>query len=208
MDQKLIELLVREGALRSKPVIHAFQNIRRSDFVPADSRLQAGEDVPLSIGYDQTISQPSTVAFMLELLDPRSGQSILDVGSGSGWTTALLADIVGHSGEVIAIERIGALREMTEVNVEKYGFVSQGVVKCLEGDGSQGYAPRAPYDRILVSAASPSVPQPLQQQLTIGGKMVIPIGDTIQCLEKTGDDRFRINDYPGFIFVPLIPKIF
>ncbi len=201
---KLISDLITNGYLKSDPIINAFSKIDRIEFVPDGMESQAEVDVALPIGYGQTISQPLTVAFMLELLDPRSGQTILDVGAGSGWTTALLAEIAGKAGKVIAVERINELLEWGKKNVDKYGYVGKGMAKFYLADGSQGFPQEAPFDRILVSASSPDIPQSLKDQLKIGGKMVLPVKSSIFYLEKKNEQEFLQEEFPGFSFVPLI----
>jgi len=144
------------------------------------------------------------VAFMLELLDPQRGQNILDVGSGSGWTTALLSYIVGDEGKVIGVERIKELKAFGEKNVDKFSFVKKGIATFVETDGSLGFPERAPYDRILVSAVSYEVPEALKNQLKVGGKLVMPIRNSIVYLEKKGENDFYKEEFPGFYFVPLV----
>ena len=165
MTEKLVASLVEQGALASSPLIVAFREISREHFVPADLRDLAAADVPLPIGDGQTVSQPSTVAFMLELLGPQAGERVLDVGSGSGWTSALLAHVVGERGKVVALERIPELAEMTRDNLEKLGFIGTGVVAVKSMSGEEGYPEFAPYDRILVSASGKSVPAALKKQM-------------------------------------------
>ncbi|OGI14922.1 MAG: protein-L-isoaspartate O-methyltransferase [Candidatus Moranbacteria bacterium RIFCSPHIGHO2_12_FULL_54_9] len=206
MGSGLVELLIRNGYLKSEPIIRAFNEITRADFVPPEFEQQAEADIPLPIGYGQAISQPTTVAIMFELLDPHPGQRILDVGSGSGWTSALLGNIVGSEGKVAAIELLPELHEMTKRNVEKFGLMSSGIVECVIGDGHQGYAPLQPYDRILVSAAADEVPQALKDQLVVGGKIVIPVHNHLTYLEKRGEKDFYKEEFPGFVFVPLVQK--
>ncbi len=203
---RLTNKLMQDGYLRSMQIIEAFGKIDRIEFVPPEMELQADADIPLPIGYGQTISQPTTVAIMLELLDPQPNQKTLDVGSGSGWTTALLASIVGKKGKIIALEVIDELCRRGEKNVNKFGFVKNGIVEFKNSDGKKGYQEEAPYDRILVSATSESVPKKLQEQLKIGGKMVIPIGNQLVYLEKKTNDNFYKEEYPGFSFVPLTDK--
>jgi protein-L-isoaspartate(D-aspartate) O-methyltransferase len=202
--KKIIDELIREGYLKSHHIIRAFSEIDRTDFVPQELKLEAYRNVALPIGYGQTISQPLTVAFMLELLDPRTGQKILDVGSGSGWTTALLSQIVGERGKVIALERVGELMEFGKNNVEKYSFVKKGTAEFHQADGSAGFPERSPFDRILVSAASQNIPEDLKRQMKIRGKMVIPIKNSIFYIERKSEDDFFQEEYPGFSFVPLI----
>ncbi|MFZ2299748.1 MAG: protein-L-isoaspartate O-methyltransferase [Candidatus Moraniibacteriota bacterium] len=208
MASGLVELLIRNGYLKSEPIIRAFSEITRADFVPSEFERQAEADIPLPIGYGQAISQPTTVAIMLELLDPRPGQRMLDVGSGSGWTSALLGTIAGSMGKVAAIEILPELHEMTKRNVEKFRLISSGIVECVLSDGHHGYAPGAPYDRILVSAAAEEVPQVLKDQLAVGGKIVIPIHNHLTYLEKRGERDFYKEEFPGFVFVPFIQKSF
>lgn len=208
MGSGLVELLIRNGYLKSEPIIRAFNEITRADFVPPEFEQQAEADIPLPIGFGQAISQPTTVAIMFELLDPKPGQKILDIGSGSGWTSALLGNIVGVSGRVAAVELLPELHEMTKCNVEKFGLVTAGVVECVLGDGNLGYEPLKPYDRILVSAAADEVPQALKNQLSVGGKIVIPIHNHLVYLEKRGEDDYYKEEFAGFVFVPLVQKSF
>jgi protein-L-isoaspartate(D-aspartate) O-methyltransferase len=199
----LVNQLIKDGYLKTDAIINAFSDISRIEFVPKELELQAEANVALPIGQGQTISQPLTVALMLELLDPQPGQKILDVGSGSGWTTALLAHIVGKEGKIIALDKIQKLYEMGKKNVEKFKFVSEGIVEFYNQNGINGFSQKAPFDRILVSAEAEKVPQALKDQLKIGGKMVIPIKNGIHYLEKKENDFYE-EDYPGFSFVPLI----
>ena len=165
-------------------------------------------DVALPIGHGQTISQPKTVAIMLELLDPCRGQNILDVGSGSGWTTALLCYIAGHEGKVTAIERIEGLMEWGKGNVSKYkNYVKngeEGIAEFYLADGKKGFPKNAPYDRILVNASAKVIPEDLKSQLKIGGKMVIPVRNNLIYLEKKSENNFYKEEYPGFNFVALM----
>ncbi len=201
---KLVNDLVRKGTLRTSRTVDAFSEISRIEFVPEEFSLQADADVALPIGYWQTISQPSTVALMFELLDPSEGNKILDVGAGSGWSTALFAYIVGETGRVIGIERKEALRKMGEYNVDKFRYIKEGRAKIILGDGSKGFSAEAPYDRILVSATAEMIPEELKKQLKIGGRMVIPVGNNLVYLERKSKDEFLKEEYPGFSFVPLI----
>ncbi len=170
----------------------------------------------LPIGFGQTISQPLVVAFMMELLQIKEGEKILDVGSGSGWTTALLAHLTGEMGKVIALEIVPELRTFGETNVRKYDFVERGIVKFLCQDGSKGCASEAPFDKILASASvqpdqkdlgsQPEIPEDWKSQLKVGGIIVAPVGSVIHSLTKKSDTEFEKTEYPGFVFVPLIEK--
>jgi protein-L-isoaspartate(D-aspartate) O-methyltransferase len=204
---KLVNELIKQGYLKSDLIIDAFSEINRIEFVPRELEKEAEANIALPIGCGQTISQPLTVAFMLELLDPQRGQNILDIGSGSGWTTALLSYIVGRYGKITAIERKEELKKIGEKNVDKYGYLRDGrdgVAEFYVADGTKGFAKNAPYDRILVSASAECVPNALKDQLKVGGKMVIPVYRSIWYLEKKGENKFFKEEYPGFEFVPLI----
>lgn len=203
--EELIKELIDQGYLKSPSIIEAFYKIRRRDFLPPDLKEDEAVNAPLPIGQGQTISQPLTVAFMLELLQPKEGDKILDVGSGSGWQTAMLAQIVGFQGKVFGIERISELKEFGEKNAQKYNLDN---IEFICGDGSQGLPPKAPFDKIIVAAATQEIPQALLDQLKIGGRLVIPIGgrwlQDIILVEKEGEDKYKETRYPGFAFVPLI----
>jgi protein-L-isoaspartate(D-aspartate) O-methyltransferase len=210
--QLLINQLIQQGHLKTNRIIKAFRKINRSDFVLPEFTNYANVNAPLPIGFDQTISQPLTVAFMLELLQPKPNDKILDVGSGSGWTTALLAEIAGKRGRVFALEIIPELCKFGEENVRKYFSVGTGrspvpTTKFLCADGSRGYPPEAPYDKILVSAAAQKVPEALKNQLKIHGRLVIPVQNSILLVERLSQKKFREEEYFGFAFVPLVSSL-
>ncbi len=141
---------------------------------------------------------------MLELLQPKKGHRILDVGSGSGWTTALLAEIVGQDGYVYAMERIKSLKEFGEENLFKLGYKN---VLFLEGNGAKGWPENAPFDRILVNASAKTIPPALTEQLKAEGKMVIPLDNAyghLKLLKKITSTTYEEEVYPGFAFVPFI----
>jgi len=202
----LINSLIKDGYLKTPRIIEAFKNIDRADFVPEDLRNEAYINAPLSIGWDQTISQPLTVAFMQELLEPQPGDKILDIGSGSGWQTTLLAHIVGPKGRVFAIELISELMEFGRKNVAKYNFIEKGIVKFICADGSKGLAEEAPFDKIIAAAAAEKIPEAWKEQLKIGGRLVTPVGSSIWLLAKISKDKFEEKEFPGFAFVPLVVK--
>lgn len=203
----LVDELISEGWLKTPRIIEAFKKIKRVDFLPKDLKNLAELNEALPIGFGQTISQPLVVAFMLELLEPREGEKILDVGSGSGWTSALLAEIVGEKGKVIGIEIIPELKEFGEKNVAKYNFIEKGRVKFICGDGSKGYEKEAPFDKILVSASVQGrLPTAWKEQVKVGGRIVTPIGNSIWLFIKKSEKDFEEFEYPGFVFVPLVEK--
>jgi protein-L-isoaspartate(D-aspartate) O-methyltransferase len=202
----LIDDLISDGWLKTQKIIEAFQKIKRIDFLPDDMKDLAELNEALPIGYGQTISQPLVVAFMLEQLQPQSGDKILDIGSGSGWTTALLAEIVKPKGRVIAIEIIPELKEFGEKNIANYNFVKKGVADFICADGSKGYEKEAPYGKILASASAEKIPLSWKEQLKIGGRIVTPIGNSIWLFIKKSAKEFQETEFPGFVFVPLISE--
>jgi protein-L-isoaspartate(D-aspartate) O-methyltransferase len=212
----LIDVLIQQGWLKTERITGAFQKIKREDFLPEDMKNLAQVNEALPIGYGQTISQPLVVAFMLELLQPEPGEKILDIGSGSGWTTALLAQIVSGGdknqkskirGKVIAIEIIPELKEFGERNVAKYNFIEKQITEFVLGDGTRGYPKEAPYDKILCSAAlRDKIPESWRKQLKIGGRIVTPIQNSIWLFIKKSEKDFEKQEHPGFVFVPLTKK--
>lgn len=199
-NHALINSLRDRGALQTKPIIDAFEEIRRIDFVLPEYRDIAYYDEALPIRFHQSISQPYTVAFMLECLEPAPGEKILDIGAGSGWTTALLAAVVGTSGSVRGIELVPELVEFGKHNLAKYDFPQAEIVRS---GAALGDIDHAPYDKILVSASSGSVPQELMDQLRIGGTMVVPVNDAVWRIKKISVSDMEIDQFEGFVFVPL-----
>lgn len=170
---------LREELDLSERVYNAVKKVPRHLFVPERYRSEAYVDTPLPIGYGQTISAPHMVAIMCELLELKEGEKVLEIGTGCGYHAAVTAEIVGKSGLVISIERIPELAEMAKQNLSALGYEN---VIVIVGDGSLGYAEKAPYDKIYVTASAPDIPKPLIEQLRNGGKMVIPIGESFQTL--------------------------
>lgn len=183
-------------------ISNAFNEIDRVDFVPNDQKSRAHLDIPLPIGYGQTISQPYTVRRMLEWLNARADDIVLDVGSGSGWTTALLSFIVGHKGRVYAVERIPELLKFGKANCKKYRIENARFFRAYET--VYGLPEKSPYNRILVSASANTLPIELLDQLQIGGKMVIPVQNDILEITKKSDGEHETVVHSGFIFVPLV----
>jgi protein-L-isoaspartate(D-aspartate) O-methyltransferase len=181
-------------------VDEAFQAVRREGFLPKGLNKLAGLDVPLPIGRGQTISQPTTVRYMLEWLDPKPGDKILDIGSGSGWSSALLAYLAGPKGKIYAVERIPELLEFGKRNCQKAGFLN---VEFFVARKDYGLPEYAPYDKILVSASASSFPQELLSQLRQSGKLIVPVQNDILEVTKT-IDGYETVSHPGFVFVPLV----
>ena len=199
--EQLIAYLQKSGVLKSKKIINAFNAIDRADFVPSEYSHLEYENEALPTYHEQTISQPAVVAFMLELLEPKLGERILDVGSGSGWTTALLAKIVGAKGKVYGVEIVPELTSYGQANIAKYNNLHAEIIQAKKTPGLPG---KAPFDKILVSASGSSIPQQLTDQLKVGGIMVIPINKAIWKVEKKTISKTVIDKYDGFVFVPLI----
>jgi protein-L-isoaspartate(D-aspartate) O-methyltransferase len=198
--ERLVEELRGKG-IRDLAVLRAFEQIPRHAFVPTGIRHRAYEDSPLPIGNGQTISQPLIHAQSLELLQLTGREKALEVGTGSGYQTALLASLVE---QVFSIERIGALLQQAREVLKKLDVKN---ASFLLGDGTLGWKEYAPYDAILVSAGGPSVPQPLLDQVADGGRLVIPIGDletqSLMVFTRKGD-RFEERRVAPVRFVPLV----
>lgn len=204
--QQLLGHLLEEDWLKTPRIIDAFRSIKREDFVQEETKPLAYFDEALPIGKNQTISQPSVVAFMLEELSPQEGERVLDIGAGSGWTSALLAAIVGPKGKVVSLDIVPEIAEFGKANIAKYNFIKKGQVEYYCQNAAKGYPSYAPFDRILASAALPQKALPLawKKQLRVYGKIVVPFQDTIWVLTKTGEDEFEEKEYPGFAFVPFV----
>ncbi len=216
----LIDSLVAGGWLKSSNLIKAFKKIKREDFLPASIRTMAGANEALAIGYGQTISQPLVVAFMLELLNLKEGEKVLDIGAGSGWTTALIAELIKPQGRVVAFEIVPELFSFGRDNVIQYNYLSKGIVSFLNQNGSKDLSQllnlsgfQAGVDKILSSAALEkkagkdiieSLPLAWRDVLKTGGAIVTPIDNSIWLFSKESDADFQAREYPGFSFVPLI----
>jgi protein-L-isoaspartate(D-aspartate) O-methyltransferase len=199
--QAMVEHQLRGRDASNEAVLAAMLKVPRHEFVPADYISEAYGDYPLPIGFGQTISQPYIVAVMTELVNPQPGQKVLEIGTGSGYQAAILAEL---TEAVYTIEIIPELAQRAQQTFEKLGY-SQIVAK--QADGYEGWEEHAPFDAIIVTAAPDHVPQPLVNQLADGGKMVIPIGppggyQSLWLLERKGDEVLRIN-WGGVRFVPL-----
>jgi len=179
----------------------AFEAVTRAHFMPKEIKHAANIDHAMPIGHGQTISQPTTVRMMLEWLDPQPGEKILDIGSGSGWTTALLSYLVGPRGRIYAVERVPDLVDFGRDNAERYGVKN---ARFHQSGEELGLPEEAPFNRILVSATADELPHELVGQLKTGGKLVIPVHNDILEITKKSKDDLDIVKHPGFVFVPLL----
>lgn len=205
--KKLREQMVRDQfiarGITDQRVLAAFYKVEREKFVPSEVRNKAYEDFPLSIGEGQTISQPYMVALMTQSLELKGDEKILEIGTGSGYQTAILAEL---AREVYSVERIRALAERARKLLGKLGYSN---VKILISDGTLGWEESSPYDRIMVTAGAREIPQPLTDQLEEGGVMVIPVGNSYsQDLEVVRKRKKHIKTatVEKCVFVPLIGK--
>lgn len=199
--ERMVAVQLRARGVRDERVLHAMARVPRHEFVPAEFQSQAYGDHPLPIGQDQTISQPYIVAVMLEQLAVGVEDTVLEVGTGSGYVTALLAEL---AKQVYSIERHSSLAKRAEDKLRKLGYANATVVA---GDGNLGMPEAAPFDEILVSAAAPEIPRPLFEQLKEGGRMMIPVGpqhaQQLKLVEKKNREAV-ITDMEGCRFVPLV----
>lgn len=201
LRESMVKLQIEGRDVSDPAVLAAMRGVPRHEFVPADVRDMAYNDHPLPIGYGQTISQPYIVALMTELIDLQPGERVLEIGTGSGYQAAILAQL---TDQVYTIEIIPELAEPAQATFERLGYDE---IVAQQGDGYWGWEEYAPFEAIIVTAAPDHVPQPLVNQLADGGKMVIPIGppggyQSLWVLERHGEEILRYN-WGGVRFVPL-----
>jgi protein-L-isoaspartate(D-aspartate) O-methyltransferase len=206
--EKLRKLLVEglEFFVLDKKVLRAMLRVPRHRFVPEYEQRAAYTDRPLEIGYGQTISAPYMVAIMCEILELSEGHRILEIGAGSGYNAAVMAELVGKKGHIYTVERIEPLADFARKNLKKTGY--NNVTVLLE-NGSMGYPGYAPYDRIVVTCAAPNIPETLLEQLKPGGILVIPVGSYSQELirvKKDSNGSIHKKKKGGVVFVPMIGK--
>jgi len=202
LRKKLI-LHLKKSGIKDFKVLQAMEKIPRHFFFNSAFLQFAYDDVAFQIGEGQTISQPYTVAHQTELLEVRKGDKILEIGTGSGYQSAILSTL---GADVFSVERNKKLHEKAKVMLEKL----KCNVKCFYGDGYKGLSEFAPYDRIIVTAAAPYIPENLLQQLKPKGILVIPVGtensQTMKKMRKIGDNEYDMKDYGNFSFVPLLKE--
>jgi protein-L-isoaspartate(D-aspartate) O-methyltransferase len=199
----MVEEQLRARGIRDQRVLQAMAHVPRHEFVPEEHRAEAYDDHPIGIGEGQTISQPFVVAAMLEFLALRPEDVVLEVGTGSGYQTAVLAEL---ARQVYSIERIALLAERAKAVLQRLQYAN---VTVVQGDGSQGLPEAAPFDAIVVAAAAPRIPRPLFDQLRDGGRLVFPVGDgsaqELQLIRRIGDSASTAH-LDGVRFVPLIGR--
>ncbi|MCY7360772.1 MAG: protein-L-isoaspartate(D-aspartate) O-methyltransferase [Ignavibacteria bacterium] len=208
--KELVEVLKTSG-IKDEQVLIAIGTVKRENFVNEEFKRLAYENTSLPINSNQTISQPYTVAFMTELLKIESGEKVLEIGTGSGYQSAVLKEL---GAEVYSVERITELFKSAEEKLKKSGYEVH--LKC--DDGTKGWIEFAPFDKIIVTAGSPKIPKKLLEQLSIGGRMIIPVGDEnsqeLVLIKKEADDlnesesevkaKYKMKRFKDFKFVPLI----
>ncbi len=207
-DQSARERMVRyqleARGIHHPRVLDAMRSVPRHLFVPAERAGDAYSDHALPIGEGQTISQPYMVALMTQLLDPAPSDRVLEVGTGSGYQAAILAEL---ADEVVTVERDPVLSERAQEVLDALGYRN---ITFVVGDGTEGYLPLGPYDRIIVTAGAPFIPQPLIEQLTPGGKLVIPVGhryeQVLTVAEKDAEGHLHLSEHGYCVFVPLIGR--
>ena len=211
--EKLIDSLIKQEILRSPNVIKAMRAVPRAKFVPTDMQGYTTVDTPLPIGFGQTISAPHMVSIMNEALQLEVGHKVLEVGAGSGWHSVTIAEIIAPQeaprsewGHIFTVEIVVGLAENARKNIMNAGYGDR--VTIINADGSKGYPEKAPYDRIVVTAAAPNVPKPLVDQLKSEGVMLVPVGSpsmfqNLLKITKQADGKIREENLGGVAFVPL-----
>lgn len=235
VKRKLLEYYLLMDYAKSQFSINAFERVARSLFIPDSQKPHAYNDSPLPIGFGQTISAPHMAFMECDALDVRPGDRVLEIGSGSGYHASITAEMccpsnrtpegweplsrhydetiydheASRQGEVITIERLPDLVSFARENIEKAGYGDR--IRVLQADGTEGHWDDAPYDKILITAAGPRIPQVLKEQLKIGGKMIIPVGaknfhQDLVLVERVDNDKWTKRNIGGVVFVPLIGK--
>ncbi len=203
LRQRMIDYQLLARGLSDQTVLDAVNAVPREEFVPGELVEFAYNDTPLPIAANQTISQPYIVALMTAELELKPGDRVLEIGTGSGYAAAVLAEI---AGQVYTVERIKSLADTARKKLEELGY---GSIRVLHGDGSLGWPEHAPYDAIVVAASGPKIPETLKQQLAIGGRLVLPVGtslhtQTLLRVRRISKDTYQQEDLGGVCFVPLI----
>ncbi len=202
--ERMVRYQLEARGIHHPRVLDAMRKVPRHLFVPPERVHDAYSDHALPIGEGQTISQPYMVALMTQLLDPAPSDRVLEVGTGSGYQAAILAEL---ANEVVTIEREPALSQRAQEVLNALGYRN---ITFVVGDGTEGYTPLAPYDRIIVTAGAPFIPQPLVEQLAPGGRLVIPVGhryeQVLTVAEKDPEGKLHVSEHGYCVFVPLIGR--
>lgn len=233
--KNLLEYYIQKNYANLQLCINAFERVARSLYVPAGQKRYSYNDRPLSIGFGQTISAPHMAFMECEALEIQTGDVVLEIGSGSGYHASIVAEMCAPSnvtppdwraltqhyddssnpyeqnspGKVITIERLEALVTFAQRNIKRAGYADR--IEVIHGDGTEGYETKAPYDKIMVTAAAPNIPEKLKKQLKIGGKLIIPVGarnfyQELLLLERISETDWLKKSIGGVVFVPLIGK--
>ena len=211
--EKLVDKLVKQGDLHSPNVVKAMRAVPRAKFLAKDAQTYAATDTPIQIGFGQSVSAPHMVAIMNEALGLMVGNKVLEVGAGSGWHAATIAEIIAPKeaprsewGHSYTVEIVPALADAAKKTVMNAGYGDR--VTIINADGSKGYPEKAPFDRILVTASAPKVPKPLVDQLKSGGVLLVPVGSPMLFqkllkITKLADGKIKEENLGGVSFVPL-----
>jgi protein-L-isoaspartate(D-aspartate) O-methyltransferase len=201
--ERMVAQQIQARGVYNPQVLAAMRKVPRHLFIPRQLWDQAYNDYPLPIGEDQTISQPYIVALMTEILEIKATDRVLEIGTGSGYQAAILAEL---ATAVFSIDRVGSLAHQAEAVLESLGYHN---IKIRVGDGTLGWREEMPFEAIIVTAGAPKVPRPLAEQLALGGRLVIPVGDmwsqTLTCVRKT-EGGLKFEYHGGCRFVRLIGK--
>lgn len=203
LKKRMVEQQLMPRGIKNQKVLDAFYKVERHRFIPEDLRASAYADFPVPIGEGQTISQPYIVALMTECLDLTGQEKVLEIGTGSGYQTAILAEL---SKEVYSIERFINLSEKSQILLNELGYKN---IKTKVGDGTLGWQEEGPFERIIITAASPRIPLPLTEQLKEGGKLILPLGESfsqVLTLAEKKKGGIQSTQLCGCVFVPLVGK--
>jgi len=206
---ELVRRLSEMGYIKTEKIKNAMGKVPREEFLPASNRPYAYVDQPLPIGEGQTISAPHMVAMICEFLSLKEGMKVLEIGTGFGYNAAVVAEILGPTGHVYSIERINSLAQIAKENLKRTGYAKN--ITVILGDGTKGYPEEAPFDRIYGTASAPSLPEPLKEQLKIGGILLVPVGEQryfqeLICISRKSENKYEKKSIGGVAFVPMIGK--
>jgi protein-L-isoaspartate(D-aspartate) O-methyltransferase len=205
--EELVEKLLSYGYIKTDKVKKAMLKVPREEFIPPENKAYAYRDQPLGIGEGQTISAPHMVAIICEELVLEEGMKVLEIGTGFGYNAAVVAEIITDKGHLYSIERLKSLAEIAKENLKRTGYSDN--VTVIHRDGTLGYPEEAPYDRIYATASAPKIPEPLKEQLKIGGRLLTPVGSKsyfqdLICILRVSENEFKKKALGGVAFVPLI----